>query len=87
MHTHTHTHTHFSYHQLTCNPTGSSDCSLHFQTHCVCVCVPVREVRRATVEDVAGYDMLMQAAHGGNVGRSNEIHDAVTYGQDTHALN
>ena len=54
---------------------------------CVCVCVPVREVRRATVEDVAGCDMLMQAAHGGNVGRSNEIHDAVAHGQDTHALN
>ena len=45
------------------------------------------EVRRATVEDVAGCDMLMQAAHGGNMGRSNEIHDAVTRGQDVHGWN
>ena len=45
---------------------------------CVCVCVRVCEVRRGTVEDVAGCEMLMQAARGGNVGCSNEIHDAVT---------
>ena len=51
------------------------------------MCVPVREVRRATVEDVAGCDMLMQAAHGGNMGHSNEIHDAVTQGQDVHGWN
>ena len=37
------------------------------------VCVRVHEVRRATMEDVAGCHMLMQAAHGGNVGRSNRF--------------
>ena len=42
------------------------------------------EMRRATMEDVAGCDMLMQSAHGVNVGHSNEIHDAVTHGQDVH---
>ena len=42
------------------------------------------EVRRATVDDVSACNVLFQEAHGGGMGRSNEIHDAVIHGQNVH---
>ena len=42
------------------------------------------EIRRATVDDVPACNVLFQEAHGGCLGRRNEIHDAVIHGQEIH---
>ena len=42
------------------------------------------EVRRATVDVVSTCNVLFQEAHEGGMGRSNEIHDAVTHSQNVH---
>ena len=42
------------------------------------------EVWRATVDVVFACNVLYQEAHGGGMGRSNGIHDAVTHGQNVH---